>query len=215
MAIFRYDPARINSWSNKIARYLDENIASCSKKFSEQMDLLAQPNVWTGAAAAKNYINFTETQAALIKFINSFGTAFQEAMVSVNENVAELEVSNLGTNTNVAGSLNLSYNNLETNVPETIRQEAVVYDYSTIIEIGSSLNTIKGELTEVYSNLKTEISYVNDNSGLWDGNAAASAREQLESTLTTNMDAVLENLEVCINNISKAAQNAQNADIAS
>ncbi len=214
MAIFRYDPIRINEWSNKVARYLDENISSCSKEFGQQMDALAQPNVWTGAAAAKNYEDFTATHKALIQFINAFGTSFQEAMNSVNKNVENLEVSNLGGNTNVAGAMNLSYSNISDYVPEIIRQEAVVYDYARILEIGGSLKSIKERLTEVYGNLEREIMQVNDGTGLWDGEAAASAHDELLETLTTNMKTVLSNLEICISNISQAAENAQNADVA-
>ena len=201
MAIFRYDPVEINTWSNKVARYLDENVSNCSNKFSQQIEILAQPNVWTGAAAAQNYKDFTETHLALIKFINNFGTAFQEAMTSVNKNVANLEISNLGANTNASNSMNLSYSNINDFVPETIKQETIVYDYARIVEIGGELANIKSELTDVYNNLKNEINKVNDGSGLWDGDAAASARETLYNTLTTNMDSVLESLETCIMNI--------------
>ncbi len=214
MAIFRYDPIEINTWSNRVARYLDENVANCSTKFKEQMDKLAEPNVWTGAAAAQNYQDFTDTHKALIKFINAFGSSFQEAMNSVNKNVANLEVSNLGTSTNVGSSMNLSYSNISDITPSTIAQEAVVYDYITISEIGTSLNTIKQELSDVYESLKNEIARLNDGSGLWDGDAAGSAHEELTTTLTTNMDSVLESLDICIKNISQAAQNAQNADMA-
>ncbi len=212
MAIFRYDPAGVNTWSNAVVKYLDEDVANCSKNFNEQVEKLIQPGVWTGAAAAQNYHDFMDTHNALLKFINSFGTAFEEAMTSVNKSIANLEVSNLGKDTNVASSLSLNYSQLNVLAEQNISKETVIYDYAVIVDIGGNLSSIRASLNDVYASLKTKIDEVNNGSGLWDGDAAEKAREELSTTLTTNMDKVLEYLEKCISNITKAGENAQNAD---
>ena len=76
MSVFAYNPEAAKSWSSSIIEFLNggsDSVGACSKKFSEQIEKLVQPNVWTGAAAAKNYQNFLETHQSLIKFINDFG----------------------------------------------------------------------------------------------------------------------------------------------
>ncbi len=214
MSVFRYDPNAIKTWADKIARYMDGDIQECSNNFKSQTDILSQPGVWTGDAAVKNYQNFVETHQALIRFVNSFGESFQNAMNAVNQNIANLEVSNLGTETNVAAGLNLTYSNISEVAPETIKSDMVTYDYAQIQSIGESLANIKTNLTETYNRLKDSVNEINNGEGLWDGDAAGRAHEELYTTLTTNMDKVLESLEICINNIKAAGQNAQEADAA-
>lgn len=214
MSIFRYDPNAIRTWSNKVARYMDEDIQNVSNRFKAQIDALVQPGVWTGDAALKNYQNFVDTHNALTNFINNFGESFQNAMNAVNQNVADLEDSNLGVNSNAKEALNLTYSNISDIEPETIKSDTITYDYGQIQSIGEELAKIKNDLTEVYANLKNAIQEINNNEGLWDGDAAERARDELTSTLTSNMDKVLQCLEVCISNIKFAGENAAAADSA-
>ena len=212
MAIFEYDGKEVNAWANTIIKYLEEDVASCSKKFNEQIERLIQPKVWKGAAAARNYHDFMETHNALLTFINSFGTAFQDVMIAVNKGVASLEIANLGKDTNVGSSLSLNYSQHNALTEENIGKEKEVYDYATIQDIGGNLNHIRVSLNDVYSNMKTKIAEINNGSGFWEGNAAEKAKDELTTTLTTNMDKVLECLEKCISNITKSGENAQAAD---
>lgn len=212
MSVFRYDPTLVNNWSNAVVEYLNGDIQRCSSDFNSQIEALIQPGVWTGAAASQNYHDFMDTHNAMLKFINAFGAAFQEAMTSVSKNVADLEIANLGADTNVAGSLNLNYQQMNEYAEQNINKDAVIYDYAAIVSIGSELNSIRTNLSDVYEKLKTKIAEVNNGSGLWDGDAAAKAQEELSSTLTTNMSKVLEYLDKCISNIKTAGENAQNAD---
>lgn len=218
MSVFAYDPESAKAWANSVVNYLNggnESISACSKKFSEQIEKLVQPNVWTGAAASQNYQNFLETHQALVKFVNNFGSAFEQAMNSVNKNVASLEVSNLGKDTNVSSAFgSLSYDELTTLSEENISKDVVRYDYATISGIGSALNGILTTLESVNSNLTNKINELNNGSSIWDGDAAESAKENLSRTLKTNMDKVMETLNVCIKNISSAAEAAQKADTA-
>ncbi len=216
MAVFAYNPEAVKAWANSVVNYLNggsESVSSCSRRFSEQIEKLVQPNVWTGAAAAKNYQNFMETHQAMIKFINSFGEAFEGAMNSINASVAQLEIANLGVDTNVASKFgSLSYEQISALSAENINKEVVRYDYATIISIGSALNSIVQELEGVKTGLNSKINELNNGSAIWDGNAAESSKESLLATLENNMKAVLEGLQVCINNISGAAEAAQMAD---
>ena len=216
MAVFAYNPDAAKSWANSVVNYLNggsESVSSCSRRFSEQIEKLVQPNVWTGAAASKNYQNFMETHQAMIRFINAFGEAFESAMNEINKSVANLEIANLGTDTNVSSKFgSLSYEQITALSTENINKEIVRYDYATITSIGSALNSIVGELEGVKIGLTNKINELNNGSAIWDGNAAEAAKESLRSTLENNMKAVLAGLQVCIKNIQGAAEAAQLAD---
>ncbi len=216
MSVFAYNPEAVKTWSNSVINFLNggsDSIQACSKKFSEQVEKLVQPNVWTGAAAAKNYQNFLDTHKALINFVNNFGNAYEEAMNEVNKNVANLEIANLGTDTNVSSTFGtLTYDQLAQLSEENIKKDVVRYDYATISSIGTALKQILTTLENVNSNLSKKIDELNNGSGMWDGGAASEARENLSSTLKVNMDKVIDALNICISNISAAAEAAQMAD---
>lgn len=216
MAVFAYNPVSVSSWSKEVLNKLNgetESVNECSKKFNEQIEKLVQPNVWTGAAASQNYQNFMETHQALITFVNKFGMAFEEAMNSVNKSVNELEVANLGRDANVLETFGtLNYNQISALSEENINKEVIRYDYAAIIDIGNVLNQIKGTLEKVSESLKVKINELNNGTSMWDGEAAEKSKERLQQTLTTNMQKVFESLNVCINNITAAAKDAQAAD---
>ena len=216
MAVFAYNPVTVSSWSKEVLNKLNgetESINECSKKFNEQIEKLVQPNVWTGAAASQNYQNFMETHQALITFVNKFGMAFEEAMNSVNKSVNELEVANLGRDTNVLETFGtLNYNQISALSEENINKDVVRYDYAAIIDIGNVLNQIKKTLEKVSDSLKVKINELNNGTSMWDGEAAEKSKERLQQTLTTNMQKVFESLNVCISNITAAAKDAQVAD---
>ena len=216
MAVFAYNPVTVSSWSKEVLNKLNgetESVNECSKKFNEQIEKLVQPNVWTGAAASQNYQNFMETHQALITFVNKFGMAFEEAMNSVNKSVNELEVANLGRDTNVLETFGtLNYNQISALSEENINKDVVRYDYAAIIDIGNVLNQIKGTLEKVSESLKVKINELDNGSSMWDGEAAEKSKERLQQTLSTNMQKVFESLNVCISNITAAAKDAEVAD---
>ena len=216
MSVFAYDPEKVRAWSNSVVEFLNggyESIRECSNKFNEQVEALVQPNVWTGAAAAQNYQNFLDTHNAMVNFINNFGSSFEQAMNKVNANVAELEVSNLGADTNVSNSFgSLTYDQLQSMSEENINKNVVRYDYAVISKIGQELNKILSTLKDTSTKLESKIDELNNGSSMWDGNAAETAKETLTNVLKTNMNVVFETLNICISNISAAAEAAQNAD---
>lgn len=215
MAIFAYDPSAAKTWANAIINYINGgavSISSVSKRFDEQIEALIQPNVWTGDAASKNYQNFLDTHQALVNFSNSFGQAFEESMNSVNTSVSNLEISNLGTDSNVSSFGGLSFEQLKALTPATIATDVVRYDYAKISGIGEKLNTIQSDLDSIYKLLESKINELDSGSSIWDGDAAGSAKTTLLTTLKNNMDAVMENLTICISNIRTAAEAAEAAD---
>lgn len=218
MSVFSYDPEKAKSWANNVLNQLNggsESISACSKKFNEQTEKLVQPNVWTGPAAVKNYQDFLETHQALVKFVNSFGEAFEQAMNSINASVSNLEVANAGGVTNSISSTfgSLNFEQLNALSQENINKDVVRYDYATISSIGTELKSIYSTLESVNNNLGNKINELNNGSSIWDGNAAESAKETLSNTLRTNMTKVLEALNICISNIQGAAEAAQQADL--
>ena len=216
MSVFQYDPSLAKTWSQAVVNYLDgdgESVRICSQKFSQQMEVLVQPNVWTGAAAYQNYQNFMETHNAMIKFINQFGMAFEEAMHNVTASIQELEVSNLGKSTNVSSTFGtLSYQQISELAEANINQEHVTYDYAQIMSIGENLKSIRSSLDSVVSSLKSKINELASGAGIWEGDSATSARENLLSTIEKNMPEIISALEKCDQNIALAGQNAQAAD---
>ena len=217
---FVYEPIAAKNWANSVVESLNggggESVKSCSTKFNEQMEKLVQPNVWTGAAAAKNFQNFMETHNALVRFSNEFGNSFSEAMNNVAKSIENLEVSNLGADTTVASNFGqLSFTQLTEMSEANINKEIVTYDYGIISEIGASLANIKTTLEGVKAQLSTLLARLNSGEKIWDGNAAQNARETLTNVLDTNMNQIFEALNTCINNISEAAAAAQTADTAS
>jgi len=218
MSVFTYNPDLAKAWSSSIVNYLNggsESIGACSTKFNEQIEKLVQPDVWTGAAASKNYQNFMETHTAMINFINTFGDAFQASMTKVNQNVAELEISNLGVDTNVVANFGtLTYDEIAALSEENINKEYVRYDYATIISIGSALKQIMETLKSVVASLNGKLEELNSGAAIWDGDSAAVAKEELVNIVKTNSDKLFELLETCISNISAAAEAAQIADSA-
>ena len=216
MAVFQYDPELAKKWSNEVVDYLNgegDSVFVCSKKFNEQMEKLVQPDVWTGSAASKNYQDFIATHNALIKFTNTFGDTFQEAMNKVNKSVADLELANLGKDTNVSSTFGtLSYNQLSALSEENINKSYVRYNYATIISIGSVLKNIRVSLENVNEGLKRKISELNSGSNIWDGDASENAKDSLLDVLNSNMPEIFDSLDTCIKNIETAGENAQAAD---
>lgn len=212
---FGYKSNEAKIWANRVIECLNgdaDSVRSCSIKFNAQMEELVQPNVWTGSAAMKNFQNFMDVHQSLINFVNAFGNSFSEAMTEVAQGVANLEVQNLG-NSSVATTFGqLDFAQLtamsETNINTT---EDPYYDYNIIQSIGSELKSIKGTLVIVKDKLISEISLLN-NADFWVGNAAERAKEELLNVVNTNTEIIFKNLDICINNISAAAEAAQMAD---
>ncbi len=211
-----YEPVAAKNWANKVVECLNggpESVKGCSLKFNEQIEKLVQPNVWTGAAAAQNFQNFMDTHNALIRFSNEFGQSFSQAMTDVAKSIADLEIANLGADTTVTSNFGqLNFSQITEMSEANINKEVVTYDYGVISEIGTALSSIKGNLEGVKNTLDSELAKLNSGSGIWDGNAAETAKETLTNVLNTNMSQIFEALNTCISNISAAAEAAQMAD---
>jgi len=213
---FVFGPDAAKNWSNGVVEILNGGPASvkgCSMEFNKQIEKLVQPDVWTGSAAAQNFKNFMDTHNALIKFTNTFGNSFSEAMTNVSKGVENLEVSNLGADSTVVNRFGtIDYSAITEMSEANINKEIVTYDYGVISEIGGALKTIKGNLESVRDSLNSKIGELNNGTKMWDGNAAEESKGTLTSIITTNMTEIFESLDICISNISEAARAAQAAD---
>ncbi len=216
MSVFAYDPARLKDWAGKVLDYLngeDNSVKKCSTNFNAQIEVLVQPNVWTGAAAAKNYHDFLTTHEAMINFINEFGAAFENSMNDLNATVSNLEISNLGADTNVAGTFGtLNYDQLSALSEQNINKDITTYDYNSINNISEELNKILVQLEQVKSDLINKINELDNGDKMWDGDSAAAAKEQLNAVLNPNMSKIFDSLNVCISNIKTASENARAVD---
>ena len=134
-------------------------------------------------------------------------------MNEVNKSIASLEMANLGADTNVASTFGtLTYDQLTALSEENINKDTVRYDYATISGIGSELKNILTTLEDVRTKLTSKIDDLDNGSGMWDGTGASHCKESLTTILKNGMEKIFENLNVCISNISVAAQEAQNLD---
>lgn len=215
MSVFTYDPEAVNRWAKGVIDFINggsESIASCSKKFGEQIEKLVQPNVWTGTAAKQNYQNFLDTHQALIDFSNKFGMAFEEGIKNVNVSVGNLEAANLGQTSTSSSFGSLNFNQISALAVENIKTDVIRYDYATIASIGVELNNIAVTLSNVNQNLDSKVKELNNGSGIWDGDAAERNKNELVNVLKTGMDKITETLNICIKNIKDAAESARNID---
>lgn len=213
---FVFEPSAAKDWSKGVLEYLNGgsvSIKGCTDKFYEQIEKLIQPNVWTGAAAIKNLENFMTAHTALIKFTNSFGQTFSESMHSIAQAVNDLEISNLGTDTTVSATFsNEGYSAFVEQQASISERDVVRYDYGVISEIGANLANIKTNLESVADALKSKMNQIGDGSGIWEGKASEEMKTELNKVVDDNMKEILPALEICIKNISTAAEAAQYAD---
>jgi uncharacterized protein YukE len=208
---FSFDKERIINWSNDISNYLNgstDSIQSCSLKFSEQLQKLVQPGVWTGAAASKNYMTFVDTHDRFVALINSFGNTYEEQMKKIISRVSEIdEISVDGTLLKIFGPLN--FEQLKTLSSQNINKSIIEYDYDALDSINTTLNSIYGDLLFIKKELTIRLEQLNDGSSLWDGQAAEVAKNELLTVLNFNMDKVVESLYLCMDNIGQAMDNAK------
>ena len=211
------DPQRFKVWVNEMSDYLNggaDSVYNCSMKFNEQLQKLVQPNVWTGPAAAENYRNFIDTHNHMVNFINDFAEILKNEIHNVSSKVSKLELTGLEVNSsmlNVFGSLN--YNQLKTLSEENVNKSIISYDYNAIVSISESLKHILGDLDAVKNSLISRAEMINDGSGMWDGKLASNAKEILLGMLHTNIEKIMENLNICIDNIRMAADDAKNINL--
>ncbi len=207
--VYRYDPNGMKTWASKVARYMDEEIRECSEKFKAQSDILCQPGVWTGSAAVKNYTDFCNMHKSLINFVNAFGEAFKATMDTANERANQLDTDNLGKGIE---NLGLTFSSMNVEDAATIRSDVDIYDYGKIMEVGESLKGINTDLTATFDKITKALQEIANGEGLWDGRVASAQRAELENVLNATTPKVLENLQICIDNIANAGANAEAAD---
>ncbi len=219
MATIIYDSARMKQWSNEVIGLIDgtnggDSIKNCADKFYAQIEVLVQPNVWTGAAAVKNYNDFKATYNTLIDFSNEFGKDFGDAMEKIAKNINSLELANLGSDTSVSSTFgDVTLANLDEMTNQNIAKEIVTYDYDKISAISTELDAIKISLENVKKSLMDKIAKIdNDSDMLWEGNAAGEFKSIILNCVNTNMPDIINGLDRCISNIKTAGENAQAAD---
>ncbi len=204
-----YDPEKFKNWAEGVIDYINgagNSVQSLSKRFGKQIELLVQPGTWTGQDALDNYNNFVDTHTAFTKFINSFGQTFEACMNDVNTRVRDLQITNLGTSTNVANYGNLSFSQIDALSKTNIVTERVTYDVNTITTIATELNSIKNSLDGLVDDMKNKISTLTN--GAMTGDGAENIKNTLNKAVTTNYAEISPLLDTCISNINTAAENA-------
>lgn len=217
MSVFRYDKEMVRNWATKINGLISgggDSFRESFYKFIAQMEIMVEPGTWTGSAAAKNFQNMDETLGVMIRFSNEFGTGFTSAIKSVNDAVADLEINNLGTDTDVANALNsLEYQNIKDNSGNiTVQKDLVTYNKEKLAEVTSNLTNIKSNMSSLSSKLTSDLEQLNNGTGMWDGELAERTKESLTSVAQRNLDTIIENLGKCISNVEQATEAARQFD---
>ena len=209
-----FNANQFDAWSKGVLNCLDgdsNSVRSCSKKLAEQIEILVQPGVWSGAALKTNYNNFFNAHKALITFVNTFGDKYKEAMNEVNKSMALLETTNLGVNPDASNYGNLNYSAIENRIQAvSVNEEDITYDYYKIKEIAGELKKIKNTLDEVFSKMEKKISSLTD--GAMTGKKANDSVSELNLCVKINYKDIADALDICISNIMTSAENAESAN---
>ncbi len=220
----KFNPTAASTWTKSMIAYLSGDgggdasgggsVGGEAARLKEQMNNLLQPNVWTGAAAMKNFENFVETYNSMVRFVNQFGEAFKEAMKDVATKIGSLEAANLAESGDYVSAPfgDVTYENIANMDTTSIDTENVVYDYGIITGIGAIMNSIRVCLENHVNALKNLLEQIGSDSDTWGGTAAENTKSELLNIINSNMPAIYESLDLCINNIKTAAENAQNLD---
>lgn len=214
--VFRYDPSLIIQWVKDIdsliaGEGLDvRSFASEVRDFQNAMSELVQPGVWEGSAAYANYNNMYEALTYMIKFFNNFNASFVAAIKSANDQIAQLEISNLGSDTNLSGMLtNAEAQSISAFAADLANKEKVVYDIAKISMVGATFKKLQSEMSITASRLTQFISKLDNGTGMWDGNAATNVKSQLTSVVQSNSNDIFNAIQKCINNIIEAGASAE------
>ncbi len=207
-----YNPVKFKEWANGVISIVEQSINECSKSFNAQMEALVQPGVWSGAAAKENFQRFKDIQDALVKLTNEFGKKFGEAMNSVNETVKDLEVTNLGVNTNATQFGKLNFSDIEEAAKQNVETEEVVYSYTKMDSIADELQKINNKLSATVEDLVKEVSKLTT-TGAMTGASAEELVKSLKSCVTENYEPVGEMFNARIKDIKQASDNARNVDM--
>ena len=216
MPIFRYDIEKVRTWANGINNLISgdgDSFRAAFNKFVAQMQIMVEPGTWTGSAAQKNFQNMDETFNTMVRFSNTFGTTFTDAIKSINDQVANLEISNLGTDTNVSGALNsLEYINIKSFEQANVQIDKVTYDPVKLATVTAELNTILNSIDNIHNELTRQLDYLDNGTGIWDGELAYSAKSTLTSIMQSNLTSIMDNLRKCISNVELATEAARQFD---
>ncbi len=214
--IFRYDPELFSKWVRDIDSLIAgdgldvRSFSSEVKDFQGVMGELVQPGVWEGSAAYANYNNMYEALCTMVTFYRNFDEAFVNSMKSATEQIAQLEISNLGADTNIAGVLsNFEAQTISANAADLANKEKVVYDIAKISMIGAKLKKLQYEMSITNSRLAQYLSMLDNGSGMWDGNLALNVRGQLTQVVQKDSNDIFNAIEKCIQNIIEAGASAE------
>ena len=206
-----FDPVGMKGWTSGVVSVLDNSIAGCAKRFDSKAKELVVGHVWEGSAAKENYKNLQEAHNNFIKMMNSFGDAYAEGMNKAREAIENLEITNLGTSTNVGSMGTVDFAAMAEMEEASTNTDRVVYDYDTITGIASDLKAIKDDLEQACTDLLTKLGELGSDDN-WNGEAANSAKEAMEDAIKSCKPDLMASLELCITNVDTAAKNAASAD---
>lgn len=208
-----YNTAKITDWATNVRNILGNDktnvntFGSCRNRLMGYLNDLKDPNVWRGPAAYQNLKEYKEMLDSFITFTNKFGTAFDGITHA------------LGSTISVCQGLILTEEeqtqlteNLEQSDDQNIDIDKVVYDYTKMSEIFNGLTEVQKNMFNAKQNLLDEINKLNNGSGLWDGNVAYTAKIKLTSEVEFRYADFIKKLDVVLNNIKAASDNARKTD---
>ncbi len=207
---------KVGDWANRVLKFVNgesASIESLSKRVDTQMQRMADPEVWSGGAAVKNFRDMFDTYLLLVKFANTFATNFSENMKAIEQNAIAIEEANLAENVTIADKFGtITVNGIEAPVTAAISTERDVYDKETIRDVVREFNSIMGELGQIESVLRSRIEELDGQNGWFEGKVANNLQQSLLETLNQYCTPIVKNLQMCVDNMAQRLANVENAD---
>ena len=204
MKAFACQPDALKIWANNVFNYLNgdsDSIIFCIKKLQVQIETLTEPNIWTGPLANNCYQKLLDIYQNLINFFNHFSESLTISLNSLNTSLQHLEIVDSNLNQTLTDYNPLKYPQLPNN--QNLKTDTITWNYNKIFPISLELEHILTTLEKINVSLRQKIDELNNESGIWDGNSAAQTKENLTHILSTYMPKIMENIQICINNIKE------------
>lgn len=211
-----FDAERVSEWSNRVLKFINgdsDSIESLSKKVNTQLEVMTDPEVWSGASAVANYRDMMDTYVLLIQFSNAFADDFKVNIDAARDNAQMIEEANKGVNISIATAFGeVTVNGIPAPVEASIAEDRTVYDKNRIQEVVREFNGIMGTLGQIESVLRARLEELDGKNGWFEGTFANRLQEESIDNINKYCKPIVENLQKCVDNMQRRINNVIDAD---
>lgn len=211
-----FEADRVSEWANRVLKFVNgdsDSIEALSKKVNAQMQVMTDPEVWSGASAVANYRDMMDTYVLLIQFANAFAEDFKYNVDAASKNAQMIEEANKGVNITIASEFGeVTVNGIPAPVEAAIAQDRTVYDKNRIQEVVREFNSIMSSLGQIESVLRSRLDEVDGKNGWFEGVFANRLQEACIENINKYCKPIVENLQKCVDNMQRRISNVIDAD---